>query len=168
MHDGIICDTSLAAHRALRFFHLPWSFFLCLKHTVIFLTLFCNTDPNYTPQTNRERLHLKLNTSSLSVWHLVFVPMHLNYILTIPACIRGQRGRECVQESVTCLTSLYHYNSHLKQKKEPAESHRTSCSLIVWSKLTFHWTSEIKGLCSQTYSLWTWNQVNQLLSATIE
>ncbi len=109
--------------------------FICPDHVskahCDFFTLFCNTDPNYTPQTNRERLHLKPNTSSLSVWHLVFVPMHLNYILTIPACIRRQRKGECVHESVTCLTSLHQANSRLKQKKEPAESHRTSCSLIV-------------------------------------
>lgn len=113
-----------------------WDSFICpdrmSKAHCDFLTLFCNTDPNYTPQTNRERLRLKPNASALSVWHLVFVPMHLNYILTIPACIRGQRERECVQESVTCLTSLHQTNSRLKQKRNPLNP----------SELPVHWSCE--------------------------
>lgn len=144
----------------IHFFHSAWSFFLRLKHIVIFLIPFCTTDPNYTPQMNQERLRLKPNTSSLSVWHSLSMPMHLNYILTIPACIRGLG----VRKEKGCACNLCHAStSQIALKK--FEFHETSGEEKRNIRLNFG-CLKMKGLSS--HSRRTWNEVKKLHSATIE
>lgn len=63
----------------------------CIENTLWSLdSSLCSSDPNYTPWMKQELVHLNLST-----WHLVFVPMHLNYILPILMVMRSrERERE--------------------------------------------------------------------------